>query len=108
MKHAKLYNASYALQPAIAFAIREQLYEIAIQSVVSARESRMSKKGRRGAEYTPISKGGAVAVDLVKLFGPKSSVVRKRKEWDVYEPIVDLLSNEEVDALEAKEERNFR
>lgn len=33
---------------------------------------------------------------------------RKRKEWDVYEPIVDLLSNEEVDALEAKEERNFR
>ncbi|RDX90182.1 Chromatin structure-remodeling complex protein BSH [Mucuna pruriens] len=94
--------------PAIAFAIREQLYEIAIQSVVSARESRMSKKGRRGAEYTPVSKGGAVAVDLVKLFGPKSSVVRKRKEWDVYEPIVDLLSNEEVDALEAKEERNFR
>ncbi|KAL2978082.1 hypothetical protein AAZX31_13G099800 [Glycine max] len=94
--------------PAIAFAIREQLYEIAIQSVVSARESRMSKKGRRGAEYTPVSKGGAAAVDLVKLFGPKSSVVRKRKEWDVYEPIVDLLSNEEVDALEAKEERNFR
>lgn len=30
---------------------------------------------------------------------------RKKKEWDVYEPIVDLLSNEEVDALEAKEER---
>ncbi|XP_061361567.1 chromatin structure-remodeling complex protein BSH isoform X2 [Gastrolobium bilobum] len=81
---------------------------IAIQSVVSTRESRMSKKGRRGADYTPVSKGGAVAVDLVKLFGQKSSVVRKRKEWDVYEPIVDLLSNEEVDALEAKEERNFR
>ncbi|KAH1201025.1 Chromatin structure-remodeling complex protein BSH [Glycine max] len=33
--------------PAIAFAIREQLNEIAIQSVVSARESRMSKKGRK-------------------------------------------------------------
>ncbi|KAF1867054.1 hypothetical protein Lal_00049482 [Lupinus albus] len=94
--------------PAIAFAIREQLYEIAIQSVVLAKESRLSKKGRRGIEYTPLSKGGAVAVDLVKLFGQKSSVVRKRKEWDVYEPIVDLLSNEEVDALEAKEERNFR
>lgn len=31
---------------------------------------------------------------------------RKRKEWDVYEPIVDKLSNEEVGALEAKEERN--
>ncbi|KAK2412300.1 transcription regulatory protein SNF5, putative (BSH) [Trifolium repens] len=94
--------------PAVAFAIREQLYEIAIQSVVSARESRLSKKGRRGADFTPVSKGGAVAVDLVKLFGIKSSVVRKRKEWDVYEPIVDLLSNEEVDVLEAKEESNFR
>lgn len=34
--------------------------------------------------------------------------VRKRKEWDIYEPIVDLLSNEEVDALEAREERNAR
>ncbi|KAF7837616.1 chromatin structure-remodeling complex protein BSH [Senna tora] len=98
----------FHVTPAIAFAIREQLYEIAIQSVVSARESRMNKKGRRGFEYTPVSKGGATAVDLVKLFGQKSSVVRKRKEWDVYEPIVDLLSNEEVDALEAKEERNFR
>ncbi|CAL0306916.1 unnamed protein product [Lupinus luteus] len=94
--------------PAIAFAIREQLYEIAIQSVVLVKESRLSKKGRRGIDYTPLSKGGAVAVDLVKLFGQKSSVVRKRKEWDVYEPIVDLLSNEEVDALEAKEERSFR
>ncbi|MCD9645228.1 hypothetical protein HAX54_033996 [Datura stramonium] len=29
----------------------------------------------------------------------------KRRDWDVYEPIVDLLSNEEVDALEAREER---
>lgn len=28
---------------------------------------------------------------------------RKRREWDLYEPIVDLLSNEEVDALEARE-----
>jgi hypothetical protein len=34
--------------------------------------------------------------------------IRKRKEWDVYELIVDLLANEEVDVLEAKEERNFR
>lgn len=33
---------------------------------------------------------------------------RKRKDWDMYEPIVDLLSNEEVDALEAKEERTAR
>jgi len=34
--------------------------------------------------------------------------LRKRKDWDVYGPMVDLLSNEEVDALEAREERNAR
>lgn len=33
---------------------------------------------------------------------------RKRKEWDVYEPMIDILSNQEVDALEAKEERIAR
>ncbi|KAL3503806.1 hypothetical protein ACH5RR_033647 [Cinchona calisaya] len=91
--------------PAIAIAIREQLYEIAIQSVASAKESRMIKKGRKGFEHITASKTGGIAVDLVKSFG-KSSVIRKRKEWDVFEPMVDLLSNEEVDALEAREERN--
>lgn len=94
--------------PAIAFAIREQLYEIAVQNVASARESRLSKKGRRGGEHTPLSKASSTGLDLVKSFGHRSSVIRKRKEWDVYEPIVDLLSSEEVDALEAKEERNAR
>lgn len=94
--------------PAIAFAIREQLYEIAIQSVTSARESRLSKKGRRGVDHVLPSRAGGSSVDLMKLFNFRSSVVRKRKEWDVYEPIVDLLSNEEVDALEAREERNAR
>ncbi|KAF7145537.1 hypothetical protein RHSIM_Rhsim04G0168300 [Rhododendron simsii] len=73
--------------PAVAVAIREQLYEIAIQSVASARETRINKKGRRGAEQFP---------------------ARKRREWDVYEPIVDLVSNEEVEALEAREERSAR
>ncbi|KAL8100520.1 chromatin structure-remodeling complex protein BSH [Apium graveolens] len=92
--------------PAIAFAIREQLYEIAIQNVSSARESRISKKGRRGFEHSLPSKAGGTGLDLMKLYGFRSSVVRKRKEWDVYEPIVDKLSNEEVSALEAKEERN--
>ena len=78
----------YSLQPAVAFAIREQLYEVttftaylmfflfffflleldafrftisicyllcqtAVQSVAAAREIRMSKKGRRSAEYVP-------------------------------------------------------
>lgn len=94
--------------PAIAIAIREQLHEIAIQSVASARESRANKKGRRGMEQISASKIGLPALDLVKLFGIKSSVVRKRRDWDVYEPIVDLLSNEEVDALEAREEKIAR
>ncbi|XP_071702402.1 chromatin structure-remodeling complex protein BSH [Rutidosis leptorrhynchoides] len=89
--------------PAIAFAIREQLCEIAIQSVASAREIRINKKGRRGAEHLPLSKPGGNALDTVKLFGNKTSVIRKRREWELYEPIVDLLSNEEVDALEARE-----
>ncbi|XP_034686777.1 chromatin structure-remodeling complex protein BSH isoform X2 [Vitis riparia] len=94
--------------PAIAVAIREQLYEIAIQSVTSARETRISKKGRRGAEHIPASKASGTALDLMKLFGNKSSIIRKRREWDVYEPIVDILSNEEVDVLEAREDRNAR
>ncbi|XP_043725647.1 chromatin structure-remodeling complex protein BSH isoform X1 [Telopea speciosissima] len=94
--------------PAIAVAIREQLYETAVQSVTTARESRVSKKGRRGAEHVTASKAGGTALDLMKLFGGKSNVIRKRKEWDMYEPIVDLLSNEEVDALDAREERNAR
>ncbi|KAI3971827.1 hypothetical protein MKW92_050724 [Papaver armeniacum] len=83
--------------PAVAVAIREQLYE----------ETRVSKKGRRG-EYVSASKVGGAAVDLMKLFGGKSSVLRKRKEWDLYEPIVDLLSKEEVEALDAREERHAR
>ncbi|XP_007039948.2 PREDICTED: chromatin structure-remodeling complex protein BSH isoform X4 [Theobroma cacao] len=94
--------------PAIAYAIREQLYEIAIQNVTSARENRISKKGRRGAEHFPPSKAGGAALDLIKLFSFRSSVVRKRKEWGYYKPTLDLLSNEDVDALEAKEERSGR
>ncbi|XP_055835603.1 chromatin structure-remodeling complex protein BSH isoform X2 [Solanum dulcamara] len=81
---------------------------IAMQSVASARESRANKKGRRGMEHLSASKIGLPALDLVKLFGIKSSVIRKKRDWDVYEPIVDLLSNEEVDALEAREERHAR
>lgn len=94
--------------PAIAFAIREQLYEIAVQNVTSTKEIKVNKKGRRGIEYIPVSKAGVTAVDLAKLFGSKSSVIRKRKDWDVFEPIVDILSNEEVEALEAREDRIAR
>ncbi|XP_050216350.1 chromatin structure-remodeling complex protein BSH [Mercurialis annua] len=94
--------------PAVAFAIREQLYEIATQSVATARESRLTKKGRRGFEYFSASKAGGLASDSMKLFTNRYSMVRKRKEWDMYQPIVDHLSNEEVEALEEREERNLR
>ncbi|TYI65468.1 hypothetical protein E1A91_D09G160500v1 [Gossypium mustelinum] len=117
------------VEPAIAFAIREQLYEIAIQNVTTARENRISKKGRRAAEhFTPrflccflliwseiggifflirmACKASGAALDLMKLFSFGSSVVRKRKEWDYYKPVLDLLSNGDVHALEAKEERS--
>ncbi|CAD5184209.1 unnamed protein product [Musa acuminata subsp. malaccensis] len=98
--------------PAIAVSIREQLYEIATQSISSARETRVGKKGRRGADivansFVFCSKAGNT-VDLGKLFGSKGSVIRKRKEWYLYEPIVDILSNEEVGALDAREELNAR
>ncbi|CAK9170146.1 unnamed protein product [Ilex paraguariensis] len=96
------------IKPAIAFAIREQLYEIGVQSVASAKETRINKKGRRGTDQFPLSKANGTALDLMKLFGNRSTVIRKRREWDVYEPIVDLLSNEEVDALEAREEKSGR
>ncbi|KAF5190518.1 Chromatin structure-remodeling complex protein bsh, partial [Thalictrum thalictroides] len=94
--------------PAVAVAIREQLYEIVVQSVASAREFRVNKKGRRGAEYVSTSKSSGGSLDLMKLFGGRSSVLRKRKEWEYFEPIVDLLSNEEAEALNAREERNAR
>lgn len=88
--------------PAIAFAIREQLCEIAIQGVASARETKIHKKGRRGAE--PLSKSSVGASETtLKLFGTRSSGIRKRREWDLYEPVVDILSKEEVEALEARE-----
>ncbi|XP_044484899.1 chromatin structure-remodeling complex protein BSH-like [Mangifera indica] len=96
--------------PVVAFAIREQLFEIAIHSVASAREIKMNKKGRGGGwgvvgalEHVPTSEAGGNVLDCMKLFRCNSSVVRKRKEWDVFEPVVDILSNEEVDALEARE-----
>ncbi|KAH9301694.1 hypothetical protein KI387_013277, partial [Taxus chinensis] len=96
--------------PAIAVAIREQLYEIAIQNVTSGRETRVSKKSRRdrGVDFTSTSKVGGTALDYMKRLGPKISVLRRRKEWDFYEPVIDVLSNEEVEALNAREERNAR
>jgi len=108
------------LQPAIAFAIREQLYEvihsidrlayhvhalylhththtyifdsftivlihfhiqIVVQSVVSARESRLSKKGRRGADFFPVRffiHFYPSSVDMINVFIINSEYTRVR------------------------------
>ncbi|TVU17923.1 hypothetical protein EJB05_33998 [Eragrostis curvula] len=89
--------------PAIAVSIREQLYEIASQSVSIMRE-KVSKK-RRAPEFSSNSKAVNNAVDLFKYFGSKGSVVRKRKEWYLFEPVIDVIRNEEAGA-DAKEELN--
>ncbi|KAJ4749223.1 hypothetical protein LUZ62_083628 [Rhynchospora pubera] len=84
--------------PAIAVAIREQLYEIATQSVSAVKEAKLGKKGRRGYE---LSKGGNNALDVSRYFGSKGSgVIRKRKDWYMNGPTVDVLTNEEVGTLE--------
>ncbi|CAA7400161.1 unnamed protein product [Spirodela intermedia] len=90
--------------PAIAVAIREQLYEMAAQNVTSAREIRVAKKGRR-VDQISNSKGAGNGLDLSKSFGSKASVIRKRKDWHLYGPMVDSLTNEEVGNIEAKEDR---
>ncbi|KAL1803630.1 hypothetical protein ACET3Z_032277 [Daucus carota] len=54
--------------PAIAFAIWEHIYKIAVQNVFSARESRISTKGRRGFEHSlPSSRFILISVRLVAL-----------------------------------------
>lgn len=95
--------------PAVALAIREQLYELAVLSVSSGRETRISKKSRRdwALDFSQSSKAVS-AFELMKRSSNKSSAVRKRNEWDFFEPVVEILTREEVEALEAREERNAR
>ncbi|CAM6026839.1 unnamed protein product [Sphagnum balticum] len=84
--------------PAIAVAIREQLYEIAKQNLATGRETRISKKARR-------DKG---AMDFFQSrFATWNPLVR-RNEWDLFEPVVEILSEKEVEALYMREERNAR
>uniref|UniRef100_A0A0A9CU72 Uncharacterized protein n=2 Tax=Arundo donax TaxID=35708 RepID=A0A0A9CU72_ARUDO len=71
------------------------------------REKQLSKKGRRAPEFSSNSKAMNNAVDLFKYFGSKGSVIRKRKEWYLYEPVVDvIIPNEEGGAVDGKEELN--
>uniref|UniRef100_A0ACD5W3R2 Uncharacterized protein n=1 Tax=Avena sativa TaxID=4498 RepID=A0ACD5W3R2_AVESA len=89
--------------PAIAGSIREQLYEIASQSVSAMREAKMSKK-RRAPEFASNSKAMNNAVDMFKYFGSKGSVIRKRKEWYLYAPVVDVMPSEDAVAVGSAQE----
>lgn len=98
--------------PAIAVAIREQLYEIAKQNLATGRETRISKKARRdkGAmDFFQSSVQATTALNMMKRPNSKKiSVVRRRNEWDLFEPVVEILSEKEVEALYMREERNAR
>ncbi|BBN14604.1 hypothetical protein MPTK1_6g12940 [Marchantia polymorpha subsp. ruderalis] len=96
--------------PAIALSIREQLYEIAKQNIASGRETRISKKVRResGVDFTQPSALGTLAVNLMRRPNSKISIVRRKNEWDMFEPNVEILSDREVEAIDAREERNAR
>ncbi|CAM6113337.1 unnamed protein product [Calypogeia fissa] len=96
--------------PAIAVSIREQLYEIAKQNIASGRETRISKKARRdrGSDFIPSSAVGTFAVNLMRRPNSKISIVRRRNEWDLFEPHIEILSDKEAVALDAREERNAR
>ncbi|KAL3691764.1 hypothetical protein R1sor_005415 [Riccia sorocarpa] len=96
--------------PAIALSIREQLYEIAKQNIATGRETRISKKVRResGADFTQPSALGTSALNLMRRPSSKISIVRRKNEWDMFEPTVEILSDKEVEAIDAREERNAR
>ncbi|KAM3407033.1 hypothetical protein ACQJBY_000840 [Aegilops geniculata] len=76
---------------------------IASQTVSAMREAKMSKK-RRAPEFASNSKAMNNAVDMFKYFGSKGSVIRKRKEWYLYEPVVDVVPKEEAVVVDAKEQ----
>lgn len=101
--------------PAISVAIREQLYEIA-KAAVSGRESRSSKKARqRGTElsfWAAPPRGPAVASSTALSYmrhpSGRTSILRRKNDVDAFEPQLELLSDKEVEALDAKDQRNSR
>eukprot|EP00850_Spirogloea_muscicola_P019631 SM000195S05278 [mRNA] locus=s195:125592:128755:+ [translate_table: standard] len=102
-QHADL-RGGFVMQPAIAVAIREQLYEYAKQSIVG-RDSRVGNKSRRerrgsGSPWLLQSKAkSTTAHALIRQHG----VVRKRSEWAAYKPALEVLTEEEAEAFRAKE-----
>ncbi|XP_024524406.1 chromatin structure-remodeling complex protein BSH [Selaginella moellendorffii] len=96
--------------PGIAFAIREQLYEIAKQNVTSARETRITKKARRerGIEFNHATTSGTTALNLMRRPNNKISIIRKKTEWELFEPFVEVLTEEESNTLDAKENARLK
>lgn len=96
---------------AVAIAIREQLLELARQSMTAGgRESRFSKKSRRGTADVAASnlRQGATAVALMRTSNGRPNVYRRKLEWKLFEPTVDILSQKEIEALDLREERNAK
>ncbi|GBG84218.1 hypothetical protein CBR_g38190 [Chara braunii] len=96
--------------PAIAVAIREQLYELIKQSV-AGRESRMTKKIRRERGLDLYGQGGingTTALNLMRRPNNKYCVQRKKTEWEAWEPVVEVLNERELEALDARDQRNAR
>jgi hypothetical protein len=86
--------------------------QIAKQNLATGRETRISKKARRdkGAmDFFQSSVQATTALNMMKRPNSKKiSVVRRRNEWDLFEPVVEILSEKEVEALYMREERNAR
>lgn len=98
------------IAPAIAVSIREQIHEINKQISSSGRDTRISKKVRRerGVDYSPSSNPPTTTLNLMRRPNNKISVLRRRNEWDSFEPVIEQLTDKEMEALYAREERTVR
>ncbi|CAK9226756.1 unnamed protein product [Sphagnum troendelagicum] len=94
--------------PAIAVAIREQLYEIAKQNLATGRETRISKKARRDKGAMDFFQSRFATWNPLVFDVTTTTGTERRNEWDLFEPVVEILSEKEVEALYMREERNAR
>ncbi|CAM6048933.1 unnamed protein product [Sphagnum compactum] len=94
--------------PAIAVAIREQLYEIAKQNLATGRETRISKKARRDKGAMDFFQSRFATWNPLVFDVTMTTGTERRNEWDLFEPVVEILSEKEVEALYMREERNAR
>eukprot|EP00899_Mesostigma_viride_P014193 jgi/Mesvir1/22775/Mv14165-RA.1 len=94
----------------LAFAIREEMLAI-VRRV--ARDIRSNTKGQRRDTHAPTtaaSSGSRVGIphkELRKSIN-RGGIMRRKSELDAWEPIVEYLTEREVEALDAKEDREAR